>query len=143
MTAQSAARQVRLGLIGTGLAVEKLHWPALQRLHDRYVVTAFADHSSSQAKAFSSYSGVDMAAYTPDYHELLARDDVDAVLITLPIPLLYAAARAALAAGKHVLCEKPTGTDESQARDFLALARDYPDRTVLIGENIFYRDDLR
>jgi hypothetical protein len=31
---------IRLGLTGTGPAVEKLHWPALCRLADRYVVTA-------------------------------------------------------------------------------------------------------
>ncbi|GAA1305432.1 Gfo/Idh/MocA family protein [Pseudonocardia xinjiangensis] len=134
---------IRLGLIGTGLAVEKLHWPALRRLADRYVVTAFADHSVAQGERFSSYSGVDMAGFTTDHHRLLARDDVDAVLISVPIPSLYEVAQDSLAAGKDVLCEKPAGTDEDQARAFLALEERYPQRTVLIGENYFYRDDIR
>jgi predicted dehydrogenase len=139
----SEVGQIRLGLIGTGLAVEKLHWPALRRLEDRYVVTAFADLSVAQGERFSSYSGVAMAGFTTDHHRLLARDDVDAVLISVPIPSLYAVAEDSLAAGKDVLCEKPTGTDEEQARAFLALEERHPDRTILIGENYLYRDDIR
>jgi len=139
----SEAGPIRLGLIGTGLAVEKLHWPALRRLPDRFVITAFADRSTAQGERFSSYSGADMAVFTPDYHRLLVRDDVDAVLISVPIPSLYEVAEHSLAAGKDVLCEKPTGTDEEQARAFLALEDRYPDRTILIGENYLYRDDIR
>jgi predicted dehydrogenase len=134
---------IRLGLIGTGLAVEKLHWPALHKMPDRYVVTAFSDRSIDQGSRFSAYSGVDMVRFTSEYGELLARDDVDAVLISVPIPYLYEVARDALAAGKDVLCEKPTGVDEQQAQAFLALEKAYPDRTLMIAENFFYRDDLR
>ena len=136
-------RPIRLGLIGTGLAVEKLHWPALRRLTDRYRVTAFADRSAAQGARFAARSGVDMAGFTTDHHELLARDDVDAVLISVPIPFLYEIAEDSLAAGKDVICEKPTGTDEGQAQAFLALEHEHPERTILIGENYFYRDDIR
>lgn len=142
MTAESTGR-IRLGIIGTGLAVELLHWPALRRMPERYVVTAFADRSRSAAERFSSYAEVGMDRYSADYADLLAREDVDAVLICLPIPHLFGATRDALAAGKHVLCEKPTGTDEEQADAFLALADAHPDQVVLIGENLFYRDDVR
>jgi predicted dehydrogenase len=137
------ARPIRLGLIGTGLAVEKLHWPALRRLTDRYVVTAFADRSPAQGERFAAYSGVDPARSTTDHRALLDRADVDAVLISVPIPSLYEVARDALAAGKDVICEKPTGSDEEQARAFLAFESEHPDRTVLVAENYFYRDDLR
>ena len=136
-------RPIRLGLIGTGLAVEQLHWPALRRMPDRYVVTAFADRSAEQGGRFAALSGLDPTRGTTDHHELLARDDVDAVLISVPIPLLYGIAQDALNAGKHVLSEKPTGTDEEQARAFLAFEREFPDRVVLVGENYFYRDDIR
>jgi predicted dehydrogenase len=140
---RGAGEPIRLGLIGTGLAVEKLHWPALLRMPDRYVVTAFADRSAEQAARFAAYSGVDEARFHADHRDLLGRDDVDAVLVSVPIPLLYGIARDVLAAGKHLLCEKPTGTDEEQARAFLAFEREFPDRVVLVGENYFYRDDLR
>ena len=134
---------IRLGLIGTGLAIEKLHWPALRGLTDRYVVTAFTDSSAEQSRRFAAYSGTDPALATPDRAALLARDDVDAVLVSVPIPHLYEVARDALAAGKDVLCEKPAGVDTDQAAAFLALAAAHPDRTFVVGENHFYRDDLR
>jgi predicted dehydrogenase len=134
---------IRLGLIGTGLAVEKLHWPALRGLADRYVVTAFTDSSAEQSRRFADYSGVGPAGAAPDRAALLARDDVDAVLISVPIPHLYEVARDALTAGKDVLCEKPAGVDAEQAVAFLALAAGHPDRTFVVGENFFYRDDLR
>ncbi|MHA6631274.1 Gfo/Idh/MocA family protein [Pseudonocardia sichuanensis] len=139
----SGHESIRLGLIGTGLAVEKLHWPALRRMPDRYVVTALADASAEQAERFATAAGLTAAARTTDHHALLARADVDAVLISVPIPALYGIAADALAAGKHVLCEKPTGTGEEQARAFLELPAAHPDRTIMIAENYFYRDDIR
>jgi predicted dehydrogenase len=48
---------IRLGLIGTGLAVEKLHRPALRGLADRYVVTAFTDRSGEQSRLFDGLPG--------------------------------------------------------------------------------------
>jgi predicted dehydrogenase len=139
----SEPRPIRLGLIGTGLAVEHLHWPVLRRLADRYQVTAFADISVTQGERFSAYSGMGVTCFTTDYRELLRRGDVDAVLIAVPIPYLFEVAEAALAAGKDVLCEKPTGANEEQACAFRALGETYQDQTVLIGENYFYRDDIR
>jgi predicted dehydrogenase len=134
---------IRLGLIGTGLAIERLHWPALRQLREAYTVVAFCDRSEPAARRFSTYSGLPMGEHTADHRRLLARQDVEAVLITLPIPLLYRATKAALEAGKHVVCEKPPGGDEGQALEFLALERRFGDRVLLLAENMFYRDDLR
>jgi predicted dehydrogenase len=134
---------IRLGIIGTGLAVEKLHWPALARMKDRYEIVAFTNRSEEKARHFAQYSGTPMERYSPDYESLLKRDDVDAVLISLPIPLNFPVTEAALKAGKHVICEKPAGIDINEGRQFVDLVRSFPDLTVLIAENWFYRDDLR
>jgi predicted dehydrogenase len=46
---------------------------------------------------------------TPDWHELIDRDDVDVVDVTAPNALHQEIVEAAAAAGKHVFCEKPVG----------------------------------
>jgi predicted dehydrogenase len=61
-----------------------------------------------------------------DFRELLARDDVDAVCVATPDHLHHAPVRAALEAGKHVLCEKPFTTDLAEADDILRLSRARP-----------------
>jgi predicted dehydrogenase len=84
-----------------------------------------------------------MGNYHADYRDLLRRDGIEAVLVSLPIPLNYAVTRDCLAAGKHVICEKPAGVDEREGHAFLALESAFPGPKVLIAENCFYRDDLR
>ncbi len=134
---------MRLGLIGTGLATEKLHWPALARLGDRFEVVGFANRTREKAERFAGYSGVSMEEYTADFRELLERKDLDAVLISLPIPMNYPVTRDALASGKDVVCEKPAGVDMMEGQRFVELVGARPERTVLMAENWFYRDDLR
>jgi predicted dehydrogenase len=139
----ASQRKIRLGIIGTGLAVKKLHWPALVKLPDRFVVVAFANRTRATAEEFAALARISMDGYTPDYQELLRRDDVDAVLVCVPIPRLLPIARESLATGKHVICEKPPGVDLAEARQFLALADQHPRQKFMMTENFFYRDDLR
>ncbi len=143
MSGPRPAPPIRLGLLGTGLAARKLHWPALRRLSDRYTVTACHDRSPDAMTRFAQLTGLSPECFVSDRDALLTRDDVDAILVTLPIPELAAATGDALAAGKDVICEKPAGGDEEQARTLVETVRAYPERTVLLAENMFYRDDLR
>lgn len=136
-------RLVRLGVIGTGYAASRLHLPALHRQRDRFEIVAFSDTSHESAVRFAELSGVPIDCSFPNYHDLLRRDDVEAVVIALPVALLYSAAQDALGAGKHVLCEKPPGADLHQGRAFLNLQNRFPQRVFLVAENYFYRDDLR
>ena len=91
----------------------------------------------------STLSSVSVAGYTPDYQELLRRNDVDAMLVCVPIPRLLTITREALATGKHVICEKPPGVDLAEARQFLALVDQHPGQKFMMTEDFFYRDDLR
>lgn len=134
---------LNLGIIGTGLAVEKLHWPALLALEDRFKVVAFCDINRDNAAHFADYYGADMEQFTRDYHELLARDDVDAVLISLPIPLQGQVLKHALESGKHVLSEKPQGANFEEANALWPTVDAFPNQMLMIAENWFYRDDLR
>jgi predicted dehydrogenase len=58
-----------------------------------------------------------------DYRELLKDPAVDAVHICTPNSSHFPIAKAALQAGKHVLCEKPLATSVTQARELVALAQ--------------------
>jgi predicted dehydrogenase len=137
------SRPIRLGLLGTGLAARKLHWPALRLLADRYRIAACYDRSPEAVTSFRELTGLSPGQFLSDRDALLTHPDVDAVLITLPIAELAAATADALAAGKDVICEKPAGGDEQQARALVELVRSHPERRVLLAENMFYRDDLR
>ena len=62
------------------------------------------------------------ATVTGDFDELLAADDVDAVVIATPVPTHYPLARAALEAGKHVFVEKPPAMRAAEMEDLIGLA---------------------
>lgn len=64
---------------------------------------------------------LDVACLT-DYREVLKRDDVDAVVIATPTSTHYTIVKAALQAGKHVLCEKPLTTNSAEAWELTGLA---------------------
>jgi predicted dehydrogenase len=62
------------------------------------------------------------AAVTGDFGELIAADDVDAVVIATPVPTHYPLAKAALEAGKHVFVEKPPAMRAAEMEELIALA---------------------
>ncbi|MDZ8171561.1 Gfo/Idh/MocA family protein [Microbacterium xanthum] len=68
-----------------------------------------------------------------DLDECLADADIDTVWIAVPNSLHASYARRALAAGKHVVCEKPFVLDEQELRDLRALAED---RDLILVEAI-------
>ncbi|MGB2571718.1 Gfo/Idh/MocA family protein [Micromonospora citrea] len=61
-------------------------------------------------------------AYTTDWRDLIARDDIDVVDVCTPGDSHAEIALAALAAGKHVLCEKPLANTVAEAREMAAAA---------------------
>lgn len=99
-----SACQVRIGVIGIagrgGLAT---HW---HQPDGASLVVAGADIRAKYFPDFKKRYG-DLAAVTTDYRQLLARKDIDAVVVTSPDFCHEEHAVAALQAGKHVYCEKP------------------------------------
>ena len=61
--------------------------------------------------------------WTDDYHQLLARADVDAVDICVPNHMHAEIVQAAAAAGKHIYCEKPLAMDVAEAKAMVAAAQ--------------------
>ncbi len=107
-----------LGLVGAGrfahfIAGAVAGLPGLE-------LRAVADQDKDQADELGAVHGIRSVSR---WQDLLADDAVDAVAIVTPPSTHAAIARAALSAGRHVLCEKPLATDLDDAREVAALAR--------------------
>lgn len=95
--------------------------PAVQAASSLLTLKAVYSRSLKSAKALNS--GVEI--YSDDsgsgktYHDLLLRSDIDAVILALPILAQPEYIEAALAAGKHVLSEKPIAKDISSAEKLI------------------------
>ncbi len=96
-------RPVRWGLLGTGKITRKLLAGAAGTTTTE--VVAVGSRDGDRATAFAGANGI--ARAHGSYEALLADPEVDAVYISLPNGLHHGWTMHALAAGKHVLCEKP------------------------------------
>ena len=104
------------------------------KANDEVAVAAVAARDVSRAQAFATKH--DIARVHESYEALIADPDLDAVYIPLPNGLHGRWTRAALAAGKHVLCEKPFTANAAEAREITELAAK-SDRVVM--EAFHYR----
>ena len=111
--------QVRIGVLGAArIAPPALIKPAKQNAD--VVVAAVAARDQARARAFAVKHGI--ARVHDSYAALIADPDLDAVYNPLPNGLHGRWTRAALAAGKHVLCEKPFTANAAEAREIADLA---------------------
>src|ERR1700735_883784 len=110
-------RKIRTAMFGTGF-MGKVHTEAIRRLGSVEVV-AVAGSNQARAEAFAAAFGIPRAAA---WEALLADKEIDAVHILTPNYLHYPMAKAALEAGKHVLCEKPLTMTYAEAKDLTELA---------------------
>lgn len=85
-------------------------------------VTALS--SRSLEKAAEKAALWQISAYYADHNDLIADPDVDVVYISAVNSAHYRWAKAAIMAGKHVVCEKPCTTTEAQTRELFALAKE-------------------
>jgi predicted dehydrogenase len=74
--------------------------------------------------------------------EALEAVDCDAVLVATPPPTHHAVAKTALAAGKHVLCEKPLATSLEDAFDLVGVA-ERAQRILMVSQNYRYNAPFR
>lgn len=136
---------IRIGLLGAGIFAREQHVPAL--LADgRFSIKAVYSRTEETAQKLVDLLRRPATSALPpditqDQAELLARDDIDAVVIALPIQALPAAVRAALDSGKHILSEKPIAPTTEVGRDLLAAyAARQTDQVWMVGENYRYEE---
>lgn len=112
-------RKLRLGVIGTGAFAEVCHVPGLQS-HPQAEVVVLCGRDYGRTRTLAQRLNVPEVSV--DYRELCARKDIDAVTIATPNAFHVSQAQAALAAGKHVFCEKPLGIHATEVAEMVRVA---------------------
>ena len=105
-------------VIGTGF-IGTVHTQALRRLG--MTVRGVLGSSLERGRARAADIGVAHAYATLE--DLLADDTVDVVHVTSPNQAHYSQVKAILAAGKHVICEKPLAMTSQESAEMAALAK--------------------
>src|SRR5512133_32712 len=113
-------RPLRLGLIGTGVAARELYLPAFKELKGKVQVVACANRRRDKAEAFARLVGA--KTVTDNAEELIALDEVEAVMISLPINVQPNYVLASLRASKPVLSEKPVAPSVREGKKLLVAA---------------------
>lgn len=118
---------VRIGILGaSSFAPTTLINPA--RDNPEVVVAAVGARDDDSARAFAAKHGI--AKAYGSYEALIADPDLDAIYVLVPTSMHGKWTRAALEAGKHVLCEKPFTANGTEAREIAELAAK-SDRVVM------------
>jgi predicted dehydrogenase len=118
-TPEASDPTLHWGIVGPGWIAGE--FADAVRLHTAQRIVAVASRSIDRATAFAAEHGIETALGSVD--ELLARPDVDVVYIATPQSDHAATALAAIAAGKHVLVEKPFTVTAAEARTVADAAR--------------------
>ncbi|WSQ12826.1 Gfo/Idh/MocA family oxidoreductase [Streptomyces sp. NBC_01231] len=127
----AGVRPLRLAALATSSIARRRVLPTTVSMPEVDLV-AVAGRSVAKARRFAGQFG---CTAETDYAALLRRPDVEAVYISTPTALHHVWADRALRAGKHVLVEKPLGTDADEARRLCLLARD---RGLVLRENFMF-----
>jgi predicted dehydrogenase len=135
MRATIAGDTVRFGILGAArIAPAALIRPA--RAHPEASVDAVAARDPERASAFAERYGI--RRVLDGYRAVVDDPDLDAVYIPLPNSLHAEWSRAALEAGKHVLCEKPFTANADEARVVADSARQAASRGGLVVMEAFH-----
>jgi len=108
---------IKVGILGYGYATATFHAPLIDAVPGLELV---AISSSDAAKVHADWPHLQLCS-TPE--ELIARADIDLIVIPTPNDTHHALAAKSLAAGKHVVVDKPFTLNTAEALDLIALAK--------------------
>ncbi len=133
-------KKIKLAVIGTGMAFERLHYPALARMKDKYEIVAVCDKDINKARTAASNIGlpVDKAYY--DYETMLTSIEADAVDVMVPISENYEVAKAVIKKGFHLIAEKPFASTIEAAKELDKISKKNNVK-VLVAENYRYEEE--
>ncbi|CAI7635055.1 unnamed protein product [Penicillium manginii] len=136
---------VGVAIIGSGLFAKEQHLPAVQAAPGFTLKAIYSRSLNSAQSLAEGTANVDL--YSEDsgagksFDDLLARSDIGAVIIALPILVQPDFIKRALLSGKHVLSEKPIAKDVATAKELLQWYQANIDASKVfwaVGENFRY-----
>jgi predicted dehydrogenase len=122
-TTAAGSEPVRVGIIGAGANVRAVQIPGFNAVPGCEVV-AVANRSLASSQRVADEFNIPRAY--ANWEQLLADDEIDAVLIGTWPYMHRELTLATLESGKHVLCQARMANDASEARDMLAASRRHP-----------------
>jgi predicted dehydrogenase len=123
-----------VGVAGLGRSGWDIHIDAMRDMGDRFKVVAVLDSLAERRKQAADELG---CATYERYEDLLADGNVELVVVAMPTDLHVPWSEAALAAGRHVIVEKPVGRDLAEC-DRLIAAERKSDFSVTVFQNRRY-----
>jgi len=130
---------IRVGVIGAGAISQVAHLPVLRRLPG-VEVAAICDNDVGKAQALAAR--FEVKDTYDDIEEVLRYANVDAVVICTPNHLHEIHVTSALAAGAHVLCERPLALNLAGVERVLQASEKHGKR-VMVGMNHRFRSDVQ
>jgi predicted dehydrogenase len=115
---EKTMRTIRTAIFGTGF-MGRVHLEAVRRL-EFVEAAAIAGRNADAAQRLGT--GFSIPTIATDYRDVLRDPAIDAVHICTPNAQHFPMAKAALQAGKHVICEKPLATSVEEAEELVSLA---------------------
>lgn len=140
MKAASQGRQLRAGMVGMGMIFEETYRPFFEQAHAaglydpvfgvcQVPLVAVASRTGKRAESYRKSAGERIAQFEsvtePDSIGKLLKHGVDFVCVATPDDRHFAAAKAVLEAGKHLLVEKPSVLTLAELDELEALARQH------------------
>jgi predicted dehydrogenase len=129
---------IQLAIIGAGIFARDAHVPAILAAGDLYQIKVICARTMESAQRLVGQIPYPVEIST-DVDAVLARQDIDALNIVVPIAEAPALIEKALAQGKHVISEKPIAPNVAAGRKLLPVQ---PDGVVwMVAENYRYNAD--
>lgn len=123
---------INFGIIGCG-AIANVYGTFFEKSQEAQLLSC-CDSVTEKAKSFAAKYG---GSALSDYHELLRNPAIDAVVICTPHFLHKEMTLAGLAAGKHVLCEKPMALSPEEAKAVISAVEQASTKYAVCFQNRF------
>jgi predicted dehydrogenase len=126
-------KDIGVGVIGVGMGSGMFTLNSLDS--SRFEVRSICSTTKDKLEKLSKEYGI--PHYTTDYKELIKRKDIDVVGVYSPDHLHFEHCKAALEAGKHVICTKPLTNNLDDAKELVKLVRK-TGLKFLVGQTMRY-----